>query len=107
MSGWPGRSRRPGSPIFGFSIFTTSAPSHASASVQDGPASNWVKSTILTPERNLNSAVALLGAIACAVLSFINGLLTWADWLLEAACHIGAGWARVPAIFLPQHCPRR
>ena len=35
-SGLPGRSRRPGSPVFGFSILTTSAPSQASASVQDG-----------------------------------------------------------------------
>ena len=36
-SGLPGRSRRPGSPVFGFSILTTSAPSQASASVQDVP----------------------------------------------------------------------
>src|SRR6266851_1923051 len=34
-SGWPGRKRLPGSPVFGFSILTTSAPSQASASVQD------------------------------------------------------------------------
>src|SRR5262245_41684686 len=54
-SGLPGRSRRPGSPVFGFSILTTSAPSHASASVQDVPASNWVKSTILTPARKSRS----------------------------------------------------
>jgi len=31
--------------------------------VQDGPASNWVKSTILMPERNLNSAVLESGAL--------------------------------------------
>src|SRR5213594_994775 len=54
-SGLPGRSRRPGSPVFGFSIFTTSAPSQASASVQDVPASNWVKSTTLIPVRQLKS----------------------------------------------------
>src|ERR1035437_5029400 len=38
----PGRpaEERPGSPFFGFSTLTTSAPSQASASVQDGPASN-------------------------------------------------------------------
>src|SRR5713101_1552853 len=28
-SGFPGRSRRPGSPVFGFSILTTSAPSQS------------------------------------------------------------------------------
>src|SRR5678816_1143539 len=56
-SGWPGRSRRPGSPVFGFSTFTTSAPSQARASVQDGPASNWVKSTTRTPARKSESAL--------------------------------------------------
>jgi hypothetical protein len=41
--------------MFGFSIFTTSAPSQPSASVQDGPASNWVKSTTFTPLRKVKS----------------------------------------------------
>src|SRR5580658_2542720 len=54
-SGWPRRSRRPGSPSPGFSILTTSAPSQASDSVQDGPASNWVKSTTRTPARQSSS----------------------------------------------------
>src|ERR1700730_9499768 len=54
-SGWPGRCRRPGSPVIGFSILTTSAPSQASASVQDGPASNCVKSTTRTPSRQSSS----------------------------------------------------
>ena len=54
-SGLPGRSRRPGSPVFGFSILTTSAPSQASASVHDVPASNWVKSTTRMPARHLRS----------------------------------------------------
>src|SRR5262245_44100596 len=54
-SGLPGRSRRPGSPVFGFSILTTSAPSQASASVHDVPASNWVKSTTRIPARQLKS----------------------------------------------------
>src|SRR5262245_56285300 len=54
-SGFPGRSRRPGSPVFGFSILTTSAPSQASASVQDVPASNCVKSTIRIPARHSRS----------------------------------------------------
>src|SRR5262245_21323673 len=55
LSGWPGRKRRPGSPVVGFSILTTSAPSQARDSVQDGPASNWVKSTTLTPSRQSSS----------------------------------------------------
>ncbi len=42
---------RPGSPNFGFSTLTTSAPSQASASVQDGPASNCEKSSTRTPLR--------------------------------------------------------
>src|SRR5215469_2856161 len=59
-SGLPGRSRRPGSPSAGFSILTTSAPSQASASVQDGPASNWVKSTILMPSRQSSATPAIV-----------------------------------------------
>src|SRR3954469_11883823 len=56
LSGAPGPARRrPGSPTVGFSILTTSAPSQASDSVQDGPASNCVKSTILTPSRQSSS----------------------------------------------------
>src|SRR5262252_7178323 len=47
----PPNEARPGSPDFGFSTLTTSAPSHASASVQDGPASNWVQSRTRTPAR--------------------------------------------------------
>src|SRR5271169_4068036 len=55
LSGLPGSNRRPGSPVFGFSILTTSAPSQASASVQDGPASNCVRSTTRTPSRQSSS----------------------------------------------------
>src|SRR3984885_11835882 len=56
LSGLPGPcKRRPGAPVVGFSILTTWAPSHASDSVHDGPASNWVKSTILTPSRQSTS----------------------------------------------------
>src|SRR5262249_38040066 len=63
-SGLPGRSRRPGSPVFGFSILTTSAPSHASASVHDVPASNCVKSTIRMPARQLRSwALSLIAGL--------------------------------------------
>src|SRR5437870_13399703 len=62
LSGLPGCRRRPGSPRPGFSILTTSAPSHARLSVQDGPASNWVKSTTRTPSRQSNST--LISAMA-------------------------------------------
>src|SRR5262245_11647599 len=63
-SGLPGLSRRPGSPVFGFSILTTSAPSHASASVHDVPASNCVKSTIRMPARQLRSwALSLIAGL--------------------------------------------
>src|SRR5918997_225112 len=56
LSGAPGpASRRPGSPVLGFSIWTPAARSQASDSVQDGPASNCVKSTILTPSRQSSS----------------------------------------------------
>src|SRR5262249_40655606 len=41
---------------FGFSTFTTSAPIHARASVQVGPASNCVRSTTFTPFRQLRGA---------------------------------------------------
>ena len=54
-SGLPGRRRRPGSPVLGFSILTTSAPSQARASVHDVPASNWVKSTTRMPARHFKS----------------------------------------------------
>src|ERR1700730_18374754 len=62
-SGLPGRSRRPGSPRPGFSILTTSAPNHASTSVEVVPASNWVKSTTLTPCKKLRSWVLSLIAV--------------------------------------------
>src|SRR5215204_885210 len=62
-SGLPGRSRRPGSPRPGFSILTTSAPNHASTSVQVVPASNCVKSTTLTPCRKLKSWLLSLTAV--------------------------------------------
>src|SRR6266540_2407412 len=47
---------RPASPPCGFSTLTTSAPSQASASVQDGPASNWVRSRTRTPARQPGNA---------------------------------------------------
>src|SRR5580704_6792957 len=71
-SGCPGRNLRPGSPVFGFSILTTSAPSQASASVQEGPASNCVKSTTRTPSRQSSSTPIpsisfLLPSVVCRV----------------------------------------
>src|SRR5262249_60796998 len=56
-SGGVGPSDRPGSPEPGFSILTTSAPSQASASVQDGPASNCVRSRILRPARQFSPLI--------------------------------------------------
>src|SRR5947199_10784126 len=47
---------RPASPPCGFSTLTTSAPSQASASVQDGQASNCVRSRTRTPARQPGSA---------------------------------------------------
>src|SRR5437660_12580136 len=72
VSGFPGCSRRPGSPVVGFSILTTSAPSHANDSVQDGPASNWVKSTTLTPSRQSSST----GLVAIASPPVLNAAAT-------------------------------
>src|SRR5213075_1136356 len=69
----PGRSRRPGSPRPGFSIFTTSAPNHASTSVQVVPASNWVKSTTLTPFRNSKSCVMPLITFPPPLNEFSDG----------------------------------
>src|SRR6516162_7966136 len=54
----PRNELRPGSPPCGFSTLTTSAPSQASASVHEGPASNWVKSKIRTPARQPGSALS-------------------------------------------------
>src|SRR5512135_3172677 len=52
----PCSSERPASPPCGFSTLTTSAPSQASASVQEGPASNWVRSRTRTPARQSEGA---------------------------------------------------
>src|SRR6266571_4068176 len=50
---------RPGSPVGG-SILMTSAPSHASIWVQDGPASYWVRSRTRIPASAFGIAVSLL-----------------------------------------------
>src|ERR1700730_17821927 len=72
---WPEGARsekRPASPPCGFSTLTTSAPSQASASVQEGPASNWVRSRTRTPARQPGSAPLV------AIFSFLP---LGADWL--------------------------
>src|SRR3984893_15429214 len=71
-SGTPRNEKRPASPPSGFSTLTTSAPSQASASVQDGPASNWVRSRTGTPARQPGSAPLV------AIFSFLP---LGADWL--------------------------
>src|ERR1700738_2420744 len=63
---------RPASPPCGLFTLTTSAPSQASASVQDGPASNWVRSRTRTPARQPGSAPLV------AIFSFLP---LGADWL--------------------------
>src|ERR1700732_325825 len=68
---WPNKIG-PASPPCGFSTLTTSAPSQASASVQDGPASNWVRSRTRTPARQPGSAPLV------AIFSFLP---LGADWL--------------------------
>src|SRR5262249_7450455 len=50
---------RPGSPPFGFSTLTTSAPSEASTSVQEGPASNCERSRTRTPWRQFGATPTL------------------------------------------------
>src|SRR5262252_7291455 len=61
---------RPASPPSGFSTLTTSAPSQASASVQDGPASNWVRSRTRTPARKAGNPpfVAIFSFLPLATL---------------------------------------
>src|SRR6476661_10986133 len=56
----PCDKKRPASPPSGFSTLTTSAPSQASASVQEGPASNWVRSRTRTPVRQPGSAPSVV-----------------------------------------------
>src|ERR1700674_1529449 len=66
--------KRPASPPCGFSTLTTSAPSQASASVQEGPASNWVRSRPRTPARQPGSAPSL------AISSFLPQGRTQHEW---------------------------
>src|SRR6266849_8578958 len=79
----PRNKKRPASPPCGFSTLTTSAPSQASASVQDGPASNWVRSRTRTPARNAGNAPF------AAIFSFLPPRhrlrRMWTSWTLVGA----------------------
>src|ERR1700760_1428569 len=61
--------QRPGSPRLGSSTLTTSAPNQASASVQDGPASNCVRSSTLIPFSAGCVAVAVSGCLTCSCMA--------------------------------------
>src|ERR1700730_8126794 len=74
---------RPASPPCGFSTLTTSAPSQASASVQDGPASNWVRSRTRTPVRQPGSAP--LVAIFLPPLGAFSGIVTLTAFAFKSA----------------------
>src|SRR6185437_7777459 len=80
----PCNSKRPASPPRGFSILTTSAPSQASASVQEGPASNWLRSRTRTPERKPGRALSVamssflpLGARSASAETDLAHLVFW------------------------------
>src|SRR5436309_15964749 len=65
---------RPASPPCGFSTLTTSAPSQASASVQDGPASNWARSRTRIAARHPGSAPVV--AIVLPALAAFSRFVT-------------------------------
>ena len=56
----------PASPRRGSSTLMTFAPCHASASVQEGPASNWVRSTTVSPDSGASVMTVLLERIGSA-----------------------------------------
>src|SRR5215468_6106509 len=74
---------RPASPPCGFSTLTTSAPSQASASVQDGPASNWVRSRTRTPARKAGNPPFV--AIFPSSLQWHRLCQMWMSWTLIGA----------------------
>src|SRR5438046_1556043 len=75
---------RPGSPPFGFSTLTTSAPSWAKTSVQVGPASNCDKSSTRTPARQFGAAAAsVIGQLPRIVLPKNNALAQRTLWTRE------------------------
>src|SRR6516162_9575627 len=78
---------RPASPPCGFSTLTTSAPSQASASVQDGPASNWVRSRTRTPARQPGSA-PLVAIFSFLPLGAFSGIVTLTAFAFKSACFV-------------------
>ena len=70
MSGRSEIESRPGSPRRGSSTLMTSAPCQARASVQDGPASNCVRSTTVSPDSGA-SVMAFLLIKGRAAASFV------------------------------------
>src|ERR1700730_7546822 len=74
---------RPASPPCGFSTLTTSAPSQASASVQDGPASNWVRSSTRTSARKAGNPAFV--AIFSFLPSWHRLRQMWMSWTLVGA----------------------
>src|ERR1700756_3681454 len=79
-------AQRPGSPRWGSSTLTTSAPSHASASVQDGPASNCVRSSTLTPSSADWVSVAISGCTTCSRMATLR--LRRRLWRGPLMCHL-------------------
>src|SRR5437879_3801217 len=76
---WPDdtpEKKRPASPPCGFSTLTTSAPSQASASVQDGPASNWVRSRTRTPASQPGFAPLVATFLVPPASSAFRGVVT-------------------------------
>src|SRR5207249_2769121 len=87
---------RPASPPCGFSTLTTSAPSQASASVQDGPASNWVRSRTRTPARKAGNPL-FVAIFSSSPLSGIGCARWWMSWTLIGAFGIRSN--QLPTIF--------
>src|SRR5262245_25245844 len=83
---------RPASPPCGFSTLTTSAPSQASASVQDGPASNWVRSRTRTPARKAGNPPFV--AIFPSSLQWHRLCQMWMSWTLIGAFGIRSNQAQ-------------
>src|SRR5262245_20602913 len=93
---WPGagcrpNKERPASPPCGFSTLTTSAPSQASASVQDGPASNWVRSRTRTPARKAGNPPFV--AIFSSSRQWHRLRQMWVSWTLIGAFGIRSNQA--------------
>src|SRR5260370_42586184 len=104
--------QRPCSPIFGSSTLITSAPSHASTSVHDVPASYWVRSRTVTPAKafpmmpSKRSPRALSEKGRCSPLQIV--LVVLLDVLIDLHSHFFAGADLGREIFPPRDLlPRR